>query len=158
MPPLFPLRNDIWEMSTETPYWWHVTTQIWLVLLIGWSKYPRRHDQSKALPRSESGSENGKYLHSLSLPLCLAPLNVNKLTKFKDFSRQQLKFKTFSRFMNYEGNSLFSQPGFFRSPSSCSWPPKKQRNHHHHYLLHPDFLLYYTRKDTSHSLMELFAR
>ena len=33
------LRNDIWETSTEIPYWWCVTTQIWVVLLIGWSKF-----------------------------------------------------------------------------------------------------------------------
>ena len=31
--------NDIWEMSAEIPYWWGVTTQIWVVLLIGWSKF-----------------------------------------------------------------------------------------------------------------------
>ena len=28
--------NDVWEMNTKIPYWWHVTSQIWLVLLIGW--------------------------------------------------------------------------------------------------------------------------
>ena len=28
-------RNDVWETSAEIPYWWRVTTQIWLVLLIG---------------------------------------------------------------------------------------------------------------------------
>ena len=27
--------NDVWETSTEISYWWHVTTQIWVVLLIG---------------------------------------------------------------------------------------------------------------------------
>ena len=32
MPPLFSLENNIWGMSTEIPFWWHVTTQIWLVL------------------------------------------------------------------------------------------------------------------------------
>ena len=21
--------NDVWEMSTETPYWWRLTTQMW---------------------------------------------------------------------------------------------------------------------------------
>ena len=31
---VFP-RNNIWEMSAEIPYWWRVTTQIWIVLLIG---------------------------------------------------------------------------------------------------------------------------
>ena len=28
---VFP-RNNVWEMSAETPYWWRVTTQIWVVL------------------------------------------------------------------------------------------------------------------------------
>ena len=27
-------RNDVWEASAEIPYWWHVTTQISVVLLI----------------------------------------------------------------------------------------------------------------------------
>ena len=27
--------NDVWETSAEIPYWWRITTQIWLVLLIG---------------------------------------------------------------------------------------------------------------------------
>ena len=30
-----------------------VTTQIWVVLLIGWSKFPLGHDQSEALPKYE---------------------------------------------------------------------------------------------------------
>ena len=45
--------NDIWETRAEILYWWRVTTQIWrVVLLIGWIKFPTRHDQSEALPRS----------------------------------------------------------------------------------------------------------
>ena len=40
MPPkVFPL-NDVWETSTELHYWWCVTTQVWVVLLIGQSKFP----------------------------------------------------------------------------------------------------------------------
>ena len=51
-PPLvFPL-NDIWVMTVEISYWWRVTTQIWVVLLIGWSKFPWWHEHSEALPRS----------------------------------------------------------------------------------------------------------
>ena len=34
-----PTRNDAWEKSSEIPNWWRVTTQIWVVLLIGWSKF-----------------------------------------------------------------------------------------------------------------------
>ena len=29
-------RNTVWETSAEIPYWWRATTQIWVVLLIGW--------------------------------------------------------------------------------------------------------------------------
>ena len=32
--------------------WWCVTTQLWVVPLIGWGKFPSTHDQSEALPRS----------------------------------------------------------------------------------------------------------
>ena len=31
--------NDFWETSAEIPYWWRITTQIWVVLLIGWIKF-----------------------------------------------------------------------------------------------------------------------
>ena len=44
--------NDVWETSVEIPYRWRVTTRIWVVLLIGWVKFPKRHDQSEALPRT----------------------------------------------------------------------------------------------------------
>ena len=32
----FPPWNDFWRRTAEIQYWWHVTTQIWVVLLIGW--------------------------------------------------------------------------------------------------------------------------
>ena len=46
--PLVSPRNDVWGTSAEIPYWWRVTTQNWVLLLIGWSKFPSRHDQSEA--------------------------------------------------------------------------------------------------------------
>ena len=52
MPPLVFPRNDVWETSAEIPYWWRVTTQTWIVLLIGRIKFPSRHVQSEALLRS----------------------------------------------------------------------------------------------------------
>ena len=33
--PLVSPQNDPWGTSTEIWYWWHVSTQIWAVLLIG---------------------------------------------------------------------------------------------------------------------------
>ena len=50
--PLVSPPNDFWETRAETLYWWRVTTQIWVVLLIGCIKFPTRHDQAEALPRS----------------------------------------------------------------------------------------------------------
>ena len=34
-PPVVYPRNEVWETSAEIAYWWRVTTQIWVVLLIG---------------------------------------------------------------------------------------------------------------------------
>ena len=34
-------RNDGWEASAKISYWCRVNTQIWVVLLIGWSKFPK---------------------------------------------------------------------------------------------------------------------
>ena len=35
--PLEPSQNDIWETSAEIPFWWRVSTQILVALLIGWN-------------------------------------------------------------------------------------------------------------------------
>ena len=52
MPQLVSLWNDVWATSTRIPYWWCVTNQIWIVLLIGRSKFSMQNDQSEALPKS----------------------------------------------------------------------------------------------------------
>ena len=45
----FPSKWRVSRTSVETPYCWRVTTQIQAVLLIGWSKFLTRHDQSEAI-------------------------------------------------------------------------------------------------------------
>ena len=45
---LVSLRNDVWEMSAEMPYWWRVTTHIWVGSASDWLKQTYR--QSKVLP------------------------------------------------------------------------------------------------------------
>ena len=45
-PPLVSRYNDVRETSADIPYWRRFTTQFWVVLLIGWSRFPTRHDQS----------------------------------------------------------------------------------------------------------------
>ena len=47
-PRLIPPRNDVWETIARIPYWGRVTSQVWVVLLIGWSKFPSRYEQSEA--------------------------------------------------------------------------------------------------------------
>ena len=48
-PPLVSPPNDVWETSAEIPFWWHVTTRIWVVLLIG---LKQSFSQSESLPWS----------------------------------------------------------------------------------------------------------
>ena len=39
--PLVSPPNDVWEKSAEIPYWWLVTIQIWVVLWLVESNFPR---------------------------------------------------------------------------------------------------------------------
>ena len=48
--PLVSPPNDVWETSAEIPYWWHVTSQIWVVLLIGWINFSRGTTNQKHYP------------------------------------------------------------------------------------------------------------
>ena len=52
--PLVSRTNDAWETSAEIPYWWRVTTQILLVLLIGCAAWEIWFNQS--FGREASGS------------------------------------------------------------------------------------------------------
>ena len=44
----FPHQMTSAKRAQKIRYCWRVTTQIWVVLLIGWIKFPTRHDQSEA--------------------------------------------------------------------------------------------------------------
>ena len=46
--------NNVWGRSAEILYWWHITTQIWEVLLFVWGKFPTRHNQSETQPVDRS--------------------------------------------------------------------------------------------------------
>ena len=48
--PLVSPPNDTWETSAEIPYCWCVTTQFWVVLLIGWIKFQRGTTNQKHYP------------------------------------------------------------------------------------------------------------
>ena len=52
MPPLVSPRNNVWGTTAEIPYWWRVTIQIWLVLLIGCADMEICFIQSDTVTRS----------------------------------------------------------------------------------------------------------
>ena len=53
MLPLVSPPNDVWETRAKIPYWWRITAQIWVVLLIGCAPWEFWFNQSEVLPRSE---------------------------------------------------------------------------------------------------------
>ena len=58
LPPLVSLWNDVREMCAEVPYWWHITTLIWVVLQFGRTTREICFNQSKHYPdlRSDTSS------------------------------------------------------------------------------------------------------
>ena len=51
MPALVCSRKDVWGTNVEIRYWWHVNTQIWVVLLIGRAARKVCLNQSESLPQ-----------------------------------------------------------------------------------------------------------
>ena len=58
VPPMVSLWNYVREMRAEVPYWWHITTLIWVVLQIGHTTREICFNQSKHYPdlRSDTSS------------------------------------------------------------------------------------------------------
>jgi len=54
---VFP-RIDAWGTSAEIPYWWCVTTQIWIVLPVGCSKFSANQKHFPYLGRDASWEWN----------------------------------------------------------------------------------------------------
>ena len=64
------------ETNAKFPYCWPVTTQIWVLLQISWSKFPTRHDQSgsKFCARSSDVFFAGKPVLALRNVSCFVRL------------------------------------------------------------------------------------
>ena len=56
--PLEPSQNDVWTISADIPYWWRITTQILVVLLIGRKKIPTNKKGYQDLGRDTSSVWN----------------------------------------------------------------------------------------------------
>ena len=56
-PPQVSVRNDVWGTSVEIPYWWRVTYQIWVLLLIVKADFPRGTTNQKHYPDPLSSTE-----------------------------------------------------------------------------------------------------
>ena len=81
--PLVSPPHDIWEMSAEIPYWWRVTTQIWIVPLIGtWEIW---FNQWEALPRS--GSFGGESSGSIAKCWLFSQASLTVEIKKSDWAR-----------------------------------------------------------------------
>ena len=80
-------RNDVWQTSAEIPHWGRVTTQIWVVLLIGWSKFPTRqtHGRSKGLPTSGWVTRHQCRISALVSQTSFRPETTGGVTKCRLF-------------------------------------------------------------------------
>ena len=57
-------QNEVWGGTTaEIPYWWHVTTQIWVVLLTGW-KIASSDEKRYSILGSDTSSVRNFYARS----------------------------------------------------------------------------------------------
>ena len=74
--PLVSLGSDIWETIAEIPFWWYITTQIWVVLLIGCAVWEFCFSQSEVRLRSVQWHVfsmeflRSSFRHSLNLRQC----------------------------------------------------------------------------------------
>ena len=107
-PPLVSPWNDIWEMSPEIPYWWHVTTQIWVLLPSDWLKLSA--NQKHSFLRCYF---MGKPLQNVGCFLRLPPNQSLPLL------HMQLQIKCTIYSINYVGTLLYFQS--FISSSICVW-------------------------------------
>ena len=76
MLPLVSLPNHVWETSAEIPYWWHVITHIWVVLLIGCAAWEIQFNQSEALIYPDLGRDASSVLHCTMRSLYSSFLNL----------------------------------------------------------------------------------
>ena len=66
---LVSLRNDVWGTSAEIPFWWQVTTQIWVVLLI--ANFSRGTTNQKYYPDMGSDTSSVRNFCSRSTDVIL---------------------------------------------------------------------------------------
>ena len=81
-PPLISSRSDVLETSAEIPYWWRVTTQIWVVHLIGWNKLQpiKSTTQCTVFFSCRSFSEAGYRVFSHEVTAAMLMFLSNKTT------------------------------------------------------------------------------
>ena len=67
-PPTVSQRNGVWETSSgEIPYWWRVTSPIWVVLLTGWKFASTNHKHHLDLNSDASSVWNFSAARSLDV-------------------------------------------------------------------------------------------
>ena len=86
-PPLVSPQNDVWKTSANIPYWRCITTQMRVVLLIGWSNFPSRQDQSEVSPRSEYSDASSGWIFALVLQTSFRGETSGGVAKCRLFSQ-----------------------------------------------------------------------
>ena len=128
--PLVSPRNDVCGRSEEIPYWWRVTTKIWVVLLIGWSKFSSWHNQSEVLLDLDSDTRSACNICSRFSHVILWGMTSGGFAKCRLFSQEynlksiKLREKPilfFLCFLQEDSERLFSQGAKKQPFASSTW-------------------------------------
>ena len=100
MLPLVSPPKDVWEASTEIPYWRPITTQIWVVLVIGWIKFPTLQTNHKYYP--DLGSDLSSVLN-----FCI-PLSDSDTVRWDDVKELRSHWNFVKTKTMTPGNNIYT--------------------------------------------------
>ena len=87
MPPLVSPRNDVWETSTEIPYWWCVITLILVVLLICRASTNQKHYSGLGSDATSVWNFCARFPDVISREIMMASWNVGCFLRLFPSSR-----------------------------------------------------------------------
>ena len=117
-PVLVSSPKDVCGTSAEISYWWRVTTQIWIVLLIGWSKFPTPRDQDLG---SDTSSVSNPQMLFTRKSVMVSPSVSCFLRLVMRHIRDTIQLACFSRTCKENVYICWSRLVFFVSVGIPSW-------------------------------------
>jgi len=88
-------QNDVWETTAEIPYWWWVTIQVWVVLLIGW-----KFASSNQKHYSDLGSDTSISMDAVISQMLFRGETSCGIAKCQLFSQAVIRSRTASLLMS----------------------------------------------------------